>query len=370
MNNTELYEVLGIKPEERRLTGEDWKKVVKQRYREVAKQHHPDKFQDEKEKVEHEAIFKKAAEANEILSDAEKRRVYDMTGSTSGYQFDMGRSNIDLDDIIASFMNGRMGGFGDFGFFSGRQRQQERVYKGQDVQINVSIDLSDAINGVEKKYKYKRQVQCPSCSGSSRVDCPHCNGKGVITRVQQSGWSQMIQQSPCPHCHGTGKVVGESTCTKCHGEGTIEKEDIITVQIPKGVTNGNYIQKNGMGNEIPKNMNGKSGDLYVIIKDIKSNDFTIQEYDLVIEKRIPILDIITGTTIQIKTPTNRTLKINVPKNTENERVFRLQNEGIPVGNSGKKGSILVVVKHIFPERIDSKELKLIDELKKSKNFQQ
>jgi molecular chaperone DnaJ len=360
-----LYEVLGITNEEKRLTGDAFTKIVKDRYREKAKEHHPDRYQDVKEKEKHEAIFKECAEAKEVLSDSNKRQMYDLTGSTSGYQYQRGSHDPDLDDILREFMGNSFSSF-----FGGGQRhqQREKSYKGRDIRINVAIDIQDAINGCKKKYKFNRQVKCPDCDGTTQTICPHCNGTGMVQQVQQSGFSTFIKSHSCEYCGGTGHITEKSNCKTCYGNGTIEKDEIVEIDIPSGVTIGNYIVKNGFGNEIPKNLNGVSGDLIIVIENIKSNEYKIEGYDLIITKEISILDILTGTKISIKTPKNKTLVLSVPANTEDGKTFPLKNEGLPVGNSGKYGELYVIVKHKFPKKLDKRVEKLLDELKKMVDF--
>jgi molecular chaperone DnaJ len=358
-----LYEVLGITSEEKNLTGDAFTKIVKDKYREKAKEHHPDRYQDVKEKEKHEAIFKDCAEAKEVLSDPKKRQMYDLTGSTSGYQYQRGSHDPDLDDILREFMGNSFSSF-----FGGGHSRHQQTYKGRDIRINVTIDIHDAINGCKKKYKYIRQVKCPDCEGTSQKACPHCNGTGVFQQVQQSGFSTFIKTHPCPHCNGTGHITEKSNCKTCYGNGTIDKEEVVEINIPTGVTIGSYIVKNGFGNEIPRNLNGASGDLIIVVENIKSNEYKVEDYDIITTKEIPILDILTGTKISVKTPKNKTLVLSIPPNTEDGKSFILNNEGLPVGNSSKCGDLYVVVKHKFPKRIDKGAQKLLDELKNMDDF--
>jgi len=359
-----LYEVLGITQEEKRLQGKDFENVVRDKFRALAKEKHPDKFTDPKEKEKAEVEFKKIAEAKDVLSDPQKRQQYDMTGSTSGFNY-ANFHDTDLDDIINSFMHSRGFGFGGWN----QARSYERQYKGQDIQLKINLTIQDVYNGTVKKYKYKRDVVCTHCDGGSMSVCQHCRGTGMITKTVQMGPSIMQTSTSCPYCGGSGNTMsGSKNCSHCHGSGVVKQEETISVTIPRGCTVGNIITIEGAGNQLPKAYNGLNGNLRVVINNIECGDFQIQDYHLIIEKEIPIIDIMTGCEVEIVTPLKQKHKITIPKNTKDGSQFRLSGRGLPVGNSGRFGDIYVIVSYKFPKKIDKEELKILEKLRKSGNF--
>ena len=313
-----------------------------------------------------ESKFKKIAEAKEVLSDSQKRDMYDMTGSTSGFNYSNFNRNDDLDDILQSFLNRR--GFGFGGGFT--QQPREQRYKGEDVLINITIDIKDAYKGVEKKYKYKRKVTCTHCNGGTFQNCPTCQGRGMIVTSQRMGNMGFIQQSSvCPHCMGTGKVqYNNNNCKHCKDTGLEEREEIVTVQIPRGVTKNMMLITNGMGHQLPQGYPGESGDLKVSIANINCDTYEIDGFNLVRKMDIPILDIITGTNIEITSPMGDKIKVEIPRSCPANTALRVNGYGIPITNQNRTGDIYVVVRYKFPKSLDKSDEKKNEELKSSKNF--
>jgi molecular chaperone DnaJ len=358
-----LYDVLGITPEEKRLQGKDFENIVKRQYKALAVQFHPDKFQDTNEKKTAEDKFKKIAEAKDVLSDTQKRLQYDMTGSTSGFNYSNFNMHADLDDVLQSFFNGR--GFG----FQQQYRQGPQQYKGEDAIIRITLDIKDVYRGTEKKYKYRRKVVCKNCDGGNLQNCNTCGGTGMATTSQRMGNMFFQQSVPCQNCGGIGKIKSNSTnCRHCNGIGLEEKEEIVIVQIPRGVTKDVVLVNKNMGHELPKAYNGTNGDLKIIIGNINSGDYQVDGYNLVTHLDIPILDIITGTTVEILSPMGDKIKIDVPKNTPLNHSIRYTGKGIPVANQNRNGDMYVIFKYKFPNSLDKSDLKKIEELKLSKSF--
>jgi len=361
-----LYDRLGITAEEKKLQGKPFEDVVKRQYRAYATQHHPDKFQDPKEKEEATTKFQGIAEAKDVLSDSQKRMQYDMTGSTSGFNFQNFNSRADIDDILQSFFHGG----GHWGFRQQHQPQQQ-IIKGQDVVIRITLDIKDVYKGTEKKYKFKRGITCSHCEGVNLQTCYTCKGSGMVTTSQQMGGTMFFQQTNiCPHCQGTGKTVQQNSkqCSYCKNIGVIEKEEIVTLQIPRGITKGVTLSREGMGHQLPKGYSGVSGDLKIVIGNITSDLYQVDNYNLVRYLDVPILDIITGTSVDITTPVGEKIKVDIPQNFTNTGSLMLGGYGIPHGNQKSAGDIYLVIKHKFPTILDSSDKKKIEELKKSKNF--
>lgn len=255
----DYYEVLGVA---KNATADEIKKA----YRKMAIKYHPDKNPGDKEAEEK---FKEAAEAYDVLSDADKRARYDQFGHSMGPQgFGGGGAGggyyssggMSMEDIFAHFgdiFGGRMGGFGDaFGGFGGAAGQpRQHVNKGTDLRITVKVTLKDIMNGVDKKLKIPRLVACAHCKGTGAKDgtafhtCPRCHGTGYITRVQQTMFGPAQSESVCPECNGEGKVISEA-CSYCGGSGVEKKEEIVSFHIPAGVEDGMTLTMRGQGNEI------------------------------------------------------------------------------------------------------------------------
>jgi len=360
-----LYDVLGITPEEKRLQGKDFEAVVKRQYKVYAVQYHPDKFQDPNEKKTAEDKFKKIAEAKDVLSDPQKRMQYDMTGSTSGFNYSNFNMHADLDDVLQSFF--RNSGFGNTGFNSFHQGQQQ--YKGEDAIIRITLDIKDVFRGTEKKYKYKRKVVCKHCDGGNLQNCNTCGGSGMVMSSQRMGNMFFQQSGPCPSCGGVGKIKsGSSNCRNCGGSGLEEKEEVVTVQIPRGVTKDVVLLNKNMGHELPKAYNGVNGDLKIIIGSINSGEYQVDQYNLVRHLEIPILDIITGTTVEILSPMGDKMKVDVPQNCPPNHSIRYTGKGIPIANQSRSGDMYIVFNYKFPSSLDKSDRKKIDELKLSKSF--
>jgi len=367
MAKKSLYQVLNVTEEEKKLPQEQFNEIIKKRYRENALENHPDRQQgkSEAEKKICEEKFKEAAEAYEVLSDENKRRNYDMTGSNSGFNFSQFH-----DDDLATFLHNFMGGnhFGFGGNFDMNTSRSPRMYKGKDVTFKVQLSIDDVINGCEKKYKYKVNRPCSYCNGGEKTTCPHCNGAGIIINTSQRGGFIMQQSSPCPYCQGTGFVISNS-CSYCQGTGLKETEESITVKFPKGVTIGDSLIIASGGHHLPRSMNSVPGDLNVVVGNIDSGEWQIQQYDCLLMKEISIVDIILGSDIEITGIRKEKLKVFIPRNTSNEAHFRLVGKGLPMRNSNRNGDAYLIVKYKFPsQEIDKDDRKTLEKLKKSPNF--
>ncbi|HSA05118.1 MAG TPA: DnaJ domain-containing protein, partial [Tenuifilaceae bacterium] len=234
----DFYEILGVSKNAS-------KEEIKKAYRQKAIQYHPDKNPGDKEA---EDKFKEAAEAYEVLSDDNKRARYDQFGhagmgsSGGGYSHDW-----NIDDIFSQFgdiFGGHFGSFGGFGGFGGGGgRGGRRVARGTDLRVKVKLNYSEIANGVEKKIKVNKYVNCNSCDGtgaegsSGFTTCSTCRGSGYVTRVTNTILGQMQSTSPCPTCNGEGKTINNK-CKACSGEGVVRDNEVITIKIPAGVAEG------------------------------------------------------------------------------------------------------------------------------------
>jgi molecular chaperone DnaJ len=362
MSKRDYYEVLGVSKSAS-------KEEIKKAYRKMAIKYHPDKNPDDKSA---EDKFKEAAEAYEVLSDDTKRQRYDQFGH-DGVRGAGGFSGggMSMEDIFSSFGDifGDAFGFGGFGGFGGGGRSRQRVNKGSNIRIRVKLDLKEMVNGVEKKVKVKKYTECKTCSGSGAKNgsfntCSTCNGSGRVTRVSNTFLGQMQTTGACPTCGGEGKVI-QDKCTSCYGEGIVQDEEIISIKIPAGVTEGMQLNVSGKGNAARRG--GINGDLLVAIEEKEDPDLIRDGNDLIYNLYISISDAILGTTAEVPTVEGR-VKIKIDAGTQSGKILRLRNKGIPQVNGYGRGDMLVQVNVWIPEKISKDEKKLFEKLQSSPNF--
>ena len=277
MSKRDYYEVLGVSksstPEE-----------IKKAYRKMALKYHPDKNPDNKEAEEK---FKEAAEAYEVLSNAEKKSRYDQYGHAGmGGASGFSGQNMNMDDIFSMFGDifggGGFGGFGGFGGGGGR-RGGQRVNRGQNLRVKVKLNLQEIANGAEKKIKVKKYVSCKSCHGSGAKDgahstCSTCHGSGQVTRISNTFLGQMQTTAVCPDCGGDGKII-KHKCDACYGEGIVKEDEVISIRIPAGVAEGMQLNVSGKGNAARRG--GIDGDLIVLIQEEEHPDLVRDDNDLI-----------------------------------------------------------------------------------------
>ncbi|MBD5279993.1 MAG: molecular chaperone DnaJ [Bacteroides sp.] len=370
----DYYEVLGVS---KGATADEIKKA----YRKMAIKYHPDKNPGDKEAEEK---FKEAAEAYDVLSDADKRAKYDQFGHSMGPQgFGGGggggfysSGGMSMEDIFAHFgdiFGGRMGGFGgaDFGGFGGATGRQPRqhVNKGTDLRITVKVTLKDIMNGVDKKLKIPRLVACPHCKGTGAKDgtafktCQRCHGTGYISRVQQTMFGAMESESVCPECNGEGKVISEE-CSYCHGSGVEKKEEIVSFHIPAGVEDGMTLTLRGQGNA-PRH-GGVNGDLLIVIQEEKDPDLIRDGDDIIYNLMLDFPTAALGGTAEVPTVDGRA-RLKIAPGTQPGKVLRLRGKGLPQMNSSVKGDLLVNVMVYVPENLTDAEKAAVESLKDQPN---
>lgn len=345
----DYYKILGVD----RGASED---EIKKAYRKMAMQYHPDKNPDNPEA---ESKFKEAAEAYDILSTPDKKSNYDRYGSAGGPGgFGGGFGGFGMDDIFSQF--------GDiFGQFNGRYRQQQRQERGSDLRIKVSLTIDEVLKGSNKKLKFKRSCKCEKCNGAGGTDsrnCLPCNGTGHRTVVQNTPFGQIRQSTTCPDCSGSGRQVANK-CTVCYGDGTILKEEVVSVDIPAGVSTGMNLNMKGYGNE---SRSGHSGNLVIQIEEIIENYFRRENNNIIIDKTISVIDAIIGGNVKVKTPHGE-ISIAITPGTQHGDTLRVRGRGVPDYNLGL-GDLLVNISIKIPKTIDLDEKFTLEKLKNSKNF--
>lgn len=367
MAKRDYYEVLGVN---RNATQEDLKKA----YRKLALQYHPDRNPGDKNAEEK---FKEAAEAYSVLSNPEKKARYDQFGHAgvdgAGGFSDAGGMNMDdifsqFGDIIGDFFGGR-GGFSHFGGFGGGGHQR-RVAKGSNLRIKIPLTLEEIDKGVEKKVKVQKYVTCKTCGGTGARNnayetCQQCHGSGVVTEMRRTILGQMQTQSVCSQCGGTGRIIKDK-CRDCNGEGIVKSEEVLTIPIPAGVSDGMQFSISGKGNAGPRG--GISGDLIVLIEELPHELFERQEQNLYYNAFVTFSDAAMGASIEIPTLHGK-VKVKIDQGTPSGKVLRLRGKGMPSVNGYGRGDLLVCINVWVPKSITKEERSLLEQLKMSPNFQ-
>lgn len=358
----DYYEVLGVS---KSATTDELKKA----YRKLAMKYHPDKNPGDSEAEEK---FKEAAEAYEVLSNDQKRAQYDRFGhagmnGAGGF----GGGGMNMDDIFSQFGDifGQGNPFESF-FGGGGRRERGRGQRGSNLRIKVKLNLEEISNGVQKKIKVKKHITCDTCNGSGAKDsssyqtCTTCHGQGAVRKVTNTFLGQMATTQTCSTCQGEGKII-TAKCTKCRGEGRAYGEEIITIDIPAGVTEGIQLSMNGKGNAGLRG--GPAGDLLLNIEEIEHPELKREDMDVIHELYLNIADAALGVSVEVPTITGKA-KIKIPKGTQSGKLFRLQGKGIPNINGYGKGDQIIKVQVYTPTDLTPKEEELLEELKESANF--
>lgn len=371
MEKRDYYEVLGVA---KNATADEIKKA----YRKKAIEFHPDKFAnetDEAKKKDAEEKFKEAAEAYDVLSNADKRARYDKFGhagvngaggGAGGFGgFGGFGGGFSMDDIFSQFGDIFGGHFGGGSAGGGRS-----VNRGSDLRIKVKVNLQEVAHGCEKKFKIKHYVPCPDCNGkgaksdSDLKTCENCHGTGRVTKLVNSFFGQMQTQSVCPVCGGTGKVI-VNKCPKCGGEGVVLTEEVITISVPAGVQSGMGMTLRGKGNYGRRG--GTAGDLQVIFEEERNDEFIRDDNDLIYNLMIPFTTAVLGGDVEIPTIDGK-VKIKIEAGTQTGKVLRLRGKGLPDVNRYRTGDLLVNIAVYVPEKLSKEEKEFFNKCKDSNSF--
>lgn len=345
----DYYKILGVS---RNATQEE----IKSAFRKLALKYHPDRNPGDKEA---ESKFKEINEAYEVLSNQEKRKMYDMYGE-EGIREGMGGFSAggfdpfsDINDIFGDVFESF---FGDI-----RRGGRTRRRRGEDLKYDLEITLEDAFKGTKVDFEYERLDVCDECSGrgakntSSIKKCPSCGGRG---RVQYSQGFFSFTQT-CPRCHGEGKIISEP-CPSCNGRGVKNKKNKISLKIPQGVDTGTMLKvRNGgdVGDD------GYAGDLYIEIKIKHHPHFERNGNDLIYNASIDIFDAILGGEIEVPVIDEGRIKIKIPPGTQHGKVIRVQEKGMYIPNSRKRGDLLVNISVNIPQHLTDQQKELFIKLK-------
>jgi molecular chaperone DnaJ len=350
MTKRDYYEILGVGK-----TASD--EELKKNYRKIAMQCHPDKNPGNKQSEEK---FKEAAEAYEVLSDRQKREIYDQYGhaglSNTGFQGFSG-----FDDVFSNFGDIFEDVFG-FGHARGRGRTRQAARAGADLRYDLKISFLDAAFGLTTTIDLEKLYTCHECQGTgaapgaSPSTCPTCHGRGQVT--QSSGFFTI--SSTCPHCHGHGKFITKP-CHTCRGAGKEQQRKTVELKIPAGVETGSRLRLRGEGEA--GDQGGPSGDLYVFLQ-VDDHDFFVRSGDDII-CRVPIsfVQAALGSTIAVPT-LEEAEKIKIPRGTQNGRTFRLKGKGIAHLQGYGRGDQIIEVFVQIPTELTKKQEELLHEFEK------
>ncbi len=362
----DYYEILGVS---KNAAADE----IKKSYRKVAMQFHPDRNPGDKEA---EDKFKEAAEAYEVLSDADKKAKYDRYGhaafgpGTGGFG---GGSNMEDifsqfgdifgDDIFGNFFNGGAGG---------RSRGGRRAtgQRGSNLRIKLKLSYEEIAKGVSKNIKVKKYVVCTTCGGNGAKDknsvqtCGTCNGSGQVRKVQNTFLGQMQTVATCPTCNGEGSTV-TSKCGVCKGEGRMYGEETVTLDIPAGVQEGMQLSLSGKGNAGERG--GAPGDLIILIEEEAHSALHRDGLNVAYDLYITFPDAVFGTSVEVPTIDGKA-KIKIPAGTQSGKIFRLKGKGFPEVNGYSKGDQLINVNVWTPQNISHDEKGILEKLNDSNNF--
>lgn len=355
----DYYEVLGVSKN----ASED---EIKRAYKKLARKYHPDMNPGDKEAEEK---FKEVNEANEVLSNPEKKAKYDQFGfagvdpnygaGQGGYGgaggFDFG----DLGDIFGSFFGGGFGG--------GGRRNPNAPQRGESIRASLSVEFTEAAFGCEKSITIDRSEQCPTCKGKGCAPgttpevCTQCHGTGTVTQAQRTPFGMMQSQTVCPKCRGRGQIIHQP-CPDCRGAGAVRKRRTIQVNIPAGIDNGQTISLRGQGHS-GKN-GGPAGDLRITVMVRPHEIFRRDGTAVFCEAPITFTQAVLGGTLEIPTIDGK-VKYDIPEGTQTGTVFRLRGKGIPVLNGRGRGDQYVTVNIETPRNLNREQKEALKKFSES-----
>jgi len=369
MAKRDFYEILGVS---KSASADEIKKA----YRKVAMQFHPDRNPGD---ASAEEKFKEAAEAYEILSDADKKAKYDRYGhaafgpgtSGGGHQ----GAGMNMDDIFSNF--GDIFGDDVFGsFFGGGGRRggggttRARGQRGSNLRIKLKLTYEEIAKGVTKNVKVKKHVTCTTCAGNGAKDknsvqnCGTCAGSGQVRKVTSTFLGQMQTVTTCPTCNGEGTTI-TSKCGVCKGDGRVYGEETIGIDIPAGVQEGMQLSMGGKGNAGARG--GGPGDLIIQIEEEAHDELHRDGLNVAFDLHITFPDAVFGTNVEVPTIDGRA-KIKIPAGTQSGKIFRLKGKGFPEVQGYHRGDQLINVNVWTPQSVSAEEKTALDKMAASGNF--
>ena len=328
---------------------------IKKAYRRLAMKYHPDRNPDDKEAEER---FKEAKEAYEVLTDAQRRAIYDQHGHDgidAARQGGGGGGGADFGDIFGEV-------FGDI-FGGGRRGGRSQVFRGADLRYELELELPQAVFGYTTEIEIPRLMECETCNGSgaakghSPVTCEQCQGSGQM-RISQ-GFFQL--QQPCNRCRGTGRIV-KNPCDTCLGQGRIRRTRKLSVKVPAGVSTGDRIRLGGEG-EAGRN-GGPPGDLYIEMNVKPHPIFEREGDDLSCEVPVSFATAVLGGAVNVPTLEGE-VSLKIPTETQSGRVFRLRDKGVKPVRGGERGDLFCRVVVETPVNLSAEQRELLKKFDQS-----
>jgi molecular chaperone DnaJ len=359
----DFYDVLGVS----RDADED---EIKSAFREKAAEYHPDVSDD----PDAEEKFRKAKKAKEVLTDDEKRQMYDQlghdrfeeaekrggagggrggAGGMGGDPFGGMGGGGGFEDIFEQFFGGGRGGGGGGG---------NRPRQGADLRTSLTLDLEEVYEGVQKELTVTRPERCSNCGGRGYPDdaevstCSQCNGQGQVTQVQQTPFGRVQQTQPCRRCGGDGEVT-DTTCGTCGGEGVVRNEATLSVDIPGGIRDGQSLRMDGEG--APGENGGPNGDLLIEVSIRNHDEFEREGDDLRYRQAVSFPQAVFGDTVKMPT-LDGTVEFDVPAGTQSGETFRLQGKGMPRLQRRGHGDLYVSVQVVTPDSLNEEQREALE----------
>lgn len=347
----DFYEVLGVS----KTASDD---EIKSAYRSLAKKYHPDLNKDNKEAAEK---FKEINEANEVLSDPQKRRVYDSggynmngggAGGFGGFDFSgFGGGGGGLDDILSFFFNGGQGG------------RSHQNMAGEDIQVSVTLSFEEAATGVKREISYNKNQKCTPCKGTGAKDgtrlekCSKCNGTGKIQYMSEGMFRKTVNVRACDNCKGTGNKILEN-CSTCGSKGYVRANVKLPIDIPAGVDSGTILKYTG-GGHAGKAESAPSGDLLISLTVTPHKLLKRKNLDLFVEVPISFIDAALGAKIEVPTAYGK-ITHAIPEGTQSGQMFFIRGKGIR--SSGRVGDLYVTAVVETPKSLGHEHKKILKEL--------
>lgn len=335
------YDILGV---DRKARPEE----IKRAYRKLARKLHPDVAGPDAEEE-----FKEVQQAYEVLSNPQKREMYDLGGTDALRGGGAGGGFADFGDIFSTFFGA-----------AGPQGPSNRARRGQDALVRLSLDLDDAIFGTTKSITVDTAVRCPTCDGTCckpgthPTSCTTCGGRGSVQRVVRSFLGQVMTSAPCPDCRGYGTIIADP-CTECAGDGRVRTRTTIEVNVPAGIENGARIRLAGKGEVGPGG--GPAGDLYVDVTVRSHATFVREGDDLHCTVSIPMTAAALGTVITLET-FDGPRDIAIAPGTANGHIEKLAGLGVTRLHSERRGDLLVHLDVAVPTNVDDQQKQLLEQL--------